>query len=512
MAGQQNGRAPAGGEGPTVRTPRVAHRGLTLRGLLFAWFASIVALTAVVFVVFFTTVNGTYKVLSRIQADQFGIDELARSVDRLYEAADNYLHSGRVDYLVTYDGEYRGCRAEIADLRGRLPEDFRHRLTDIGNMILSFDELKAETVSLYGNGLETIYVNRYIAELSRLRGYIRSECSSVLSAYMEVVNAQVVSVRAGLGRSSDICTSALLVILVAYIVLAFSLNSQVSRPVHTLVGSLSRFAEGELDIPPLPAGGNREIAALIRSFNGMTVQIRGLVEGMRRAAEVEGELRRQEIRTLEMENTLKQSELENLQARINPHFLFNALNTVSALAEIEEAGKTKGAVESLGRLLRANLRASGSTVALREELECAEHYLRFQKTRFGARLQYSIECLDGARELPVPGMILQPFVENAVIHGLEPKESGGTVTVSARHEDGMLTIHVADDGMGFDPAALRNVAAPHRPGGSSQHLGIANVSRRLELIYGRRVISVDSAPETGTRVTISLPIPAAPRT
>ncbi|HEY9594720.1 MAG TPA: sensor histidine kinase [Spirochaetia bacterium] len=495
-----------------VRATAARRRGLTLRTLLFVWFASIVALTAVVFVVFYTTVNGTYRVLSRIQGDQFGIDELARSVDRLYESADNYLHSGRVDYLATYDDEYGACRSQVEALRSRLPDDFRHRLTDIGNMILSFDELKIRTASLYGRGLETIYVNRYIAELARLRGYIRSECSSLLSSYMEMVNTQVASVRAGLDRSSNICTAALLVILLAYIVLALSLNGQVSRPVHTLVESLTRFADGQLDIPPIEASGNREIATLIGSFNGMTVQIRGLVDGMRRAAEMENELRRQEIRTLEMENTLKQSELENLQARINPHFLFNALNTVSALAEIEGAGETKGAVESLGRLLRANLRASRTVVPLGEELESAEHYLRFQKMRFGSRLDYVIRCEEGIRDMVVPGMILQPFVENAVIHGLEPKETGGTVTINACQGDGELTILVADDGMGFDPVRpdLDRLSDAGEEGGR-HHLGIQNVSRRLELIYERRVITLESVPGAGTRVTIHLPLPVVPR-
>lgn len=483
----------------------------TLRKRLFFSFAIIISLLAVLFAVFFTTVQGTYRVLSTIQEDQFGIDALARSVDALYEAADNYLHSGRQEYLTAYDSAYQRSRSQVAALRARLPSAFYFEVVDIGNMILSFNELTQDTVALYGKGLETIYVNRYVAELSRLRGYIRSECSRVLSSYMERVNDQFVSLRAALERSANLCYLVLLVIMIACVAIAATLTREVSRPIHELARSLQRFAAGELDLPPLERRKNDEIAVLVRSFNEMTVEIRQLVEGMRRASVVEGELRRQEIRTLEAENALKQSELESLQARINPHFLFNALNTVSALAEIEEAGRTKGAVESLAQLLRTNLKAARSVVPLGEELESVGHYLRFQKMRFGSRLSYTIRNGEATGSIPVPGMILQPFVENAVIHGLEPLERGGSIVVEAHRANDELAIDVTDDGAGFDPALLAPPAGGGQgESGSPRHLGIMNVSRRLELLYGRQVIFIESRTGMGTRVRIRLPVGGEP--
>jgi two-component system, sensor histidine kinase YesM len=238
----------------------------------------------------------------------------------------------------------------------------------------------------------------------------------------------------------------------------------------------------------------------------MTERIRGLVEEIRRKSELESELKAGEIKALELENALKQSELETLQARINPHFLFNTLNTIATLADIEEASRTKSAVGSLAALLRAQLDSARGWVGVDEELESAEHYLLLQEIRFGARLRHDLSLDPRAARLRLPGMTLQPFVENAVIHGLEPLERGGRVKIAARVEDSFLVLEIEDDGIGFDPA--RPPVDPLAEGRSRRHEGMANVSRRLELLYGRQSVFVTSAPGEGTRVSIR--IPAAP--
>jgi sensor histidine kinase YesM len=237
----------------------------------------------------------------------------------------------------------------------------------------------------------------------------------------------------------------------------------------------------------------------VESFNLMTERIRGLVEEIRRKSELESELKRGEIKALELENALKQSELETLQARINPHFLFNTLNSIATLADLEEAPRTKSAMGNLAALLRAQLDSARGWVGVGEELESAEHYLRLQGIRFGARLAYEVRASQESVGRRLPGMVVQPFVENAVIHGLEPLERGGRVRVSARVEGPDLVVEIEDDGVGFDAARPRN------EGDARRHEGIANVSRRLELLYGRQAVFVESAPGEGTRVAIRIP-------
>jgi methyl-accepting chemotaxis protein len=476
-------------------------RPTTLRRRLLVTFGAVIAILSLFSAVNFSSIQQTYGFLSKVQGDLFGIEALSSGVERLYADSDNYLHSGRGEYLVEYDRVLRECLAGAESLEQQIPGNLGYEIHDIGNMVHSFDELKVEVLARYSSGLEAIYVNRYVAELYRLRGYTRAECSRVLFSYMRGVDDAARRIRAGLVRSERLSYALLAIATAVSVFLALRLTRDISMPIHELVESLESFAEGRLDLPPLRKRRRDEISALVESFNGMTQRIRGLVEDMRRRSELESELKRGEIRSLELENALKQSELETLQARINPHFLFNTLNTIATLADLEGASTTKGAVGSLAILLRAQLDSARSVVSLKDELESAEHYLRLQEIRFGARLRHEIRMDPELAAAPVPGMVVQPFVENAVIHGLEPLESGGRVLVEARREGDDLAIVVADDGAGFEPCES-GYDAP----GVCGHEGIQNVSRRLKLLYGKESVFIDSAPGAGARVTIRIPL------
>lgn len=481
----------------------------TIRSRLLWSFGGIIALLSIFSALVFSSIQQTHRFLSIVQGDVFGIAALSSDIDRLYAAADNYLHSGRNEYLAEYSAALATGFAEQKSLMARLPGDLPYEMHDIGNMILSFDELKRKAVMHFSQGVATIYVDRDVAELSRLRSYTKAECLRVLSLYMVMVNGRVDDMSKNLARNEVLAWMVLVFATMASIFVALRVTTGISRPIHDLALSLRSFSEDRLDAPPLPLGRNDEIALLVASYNEMTSRIRGYVEEIRAAAGLEAELKRQEIRALQMENTLKQSELETLQSRINPHFLFNTLNTILSLAEIEDAARTKSAVTSMAILLRAQLDSARKVLRLDRELESVEHYLRIQELRFGARLRHEFEIEADASAFLVPGMIVQPFVENAVIHGIEPLERGGRVRISARLEGPALVLTVADDGFGFDASSIPERSAADRAR-SGMHEGIANVSRRLELLYGTKTVFIESAPGSGTKVTIRLPGPCPP--
>jgi sensor histidine kinase YesM len=320
--------------------------------------------------------------------------------------------------------------------------------------------------------------------------------------------------RTDLARSEGLSWAVLALVTAVCVFFALRMTQDISRPIHELAQSLLRFAEGKLDLPPIERKSRDEISTLVGSFNLMTERIRGMVGEIRRGSQLESELKRGEIRALEMENALKQSELETLQARINPHFLFNTLNTIATLADLEDAHKTRSAVASLAALLRAQLDSARGWVGVGEELESAGHYLRIQEIRFGARLRHEIALSPEAAILRLPGMVVQPFVENAVIHGLEPLERGGRVRIEAKVEGGELIVVIEDDGIGFDPGApaAQSDGGAAQGGAARRHEGMANVSRRLELLYGRQSVFVRSAPGAGTQVTIRIPAELPERT
>ena len=157
----------------------------------------------------------------------------------------------------------------------------------------------------------------------------------------------------------------------------------------------------------------------------------------------------------ELENSLRLAELKNLQSQIQPHFLFNTLNTLSGLIFLDKKTEALEVVYSLSEILRYNLTRSGELVTLKEELRNVENYLQLMKIRFGERLNYRIEIDDRLMEVELPYFTLQPLVENAIMHGLEPKQGNGYVLISGRTLDDGIELVVEDNGLGMPGKSSR---------------------------------------------------------
>ncbi|MFM1989143.1 MAG: hypothetical protein RJA99_2100 [Pseudomonadota bacterium] len=207
-------------------------------------------------------------------------------------------------------------------------------------------------------------------------------------------------------------------------------------------------------------------------------------------------------RAIAAERSAAQAQLQALRAQVEPHFLFNTLANVSALIDRDPAA-ARALVDDLARHLRATLRhARAGTCTLGEELEVTGSLLAIMKRRLGDRLQWRFDVPDALRAVVLPPMLVQPLVENAVKHGIEPQPGGGEIVLRAeRDENGRLSIEVADTGLG-----LVTDAAPSADGGT----GLANLQARLRAILGpdARLSLHDNAPR-GTVARLVLPLPAA---
>ena len=225
-------------------------------------------------------------------------------------------------------------------------------------------------------------------------------------------------------------------------------------------------------------------------------------EAMRwRLAESLREVEEVRLREARLREQAALAELAALQARINPHFFFNTLNTISSLVE-EDPRRAGDIVETLAELFRYTFRAAESRpVRLEEELEFVRRYLTIEQARFGDRLRVVREVAPAVLRLQVPGLLLQPLVENAVGHGVAPLRRGGTVRIAARLDGEDLVVEVADDGRGL-PAGTD----PVRPG----H-GLDNVRQRLQTLYGERGrLTLAAGPGgSGTLAVIRIPVPEA---
>ena len=206
---------------------------------------------------------------------------------------------------------------------------------------------------------------------------------------------------------------------------------------------------------------------------------------------------RNEARLEEKERLLMQARLESLASQINPHFLFNTLNSVSSLIRVNPE-QARAMVVRLSRIMRGRLRSQDHLAPLREELAFVDDYLSIELVRFGDKLQV-VKDIDAATlDMLVPSMLLQPLVENSIKHGISSKVAGGTITLRTWHSAGRLTVEVGDDGVGIPEAELASVF--------SKGIGVSNVKERLQVLYNQDYrMLIDSQEGRGTRIEIELP-------
>ncbi|GGA44292.1 sensor histidine kinase [Paenibacillus physcomitrellae] len=284
------------------------------------------------------------------------------------------------------------------------------------------------------------------------------------------------------------------------IMLAMWLSSSIIEPIRRLVSTAKQISKGRMDTKAPESDKNDEISILNRAFNGMLDNIQRLLAD--------------NIQSLEKDRLVKELELKALQSQINPHFLFNTLNSISRLAYIEGALKTSDLTVSVSRLLRYNLQKLNQAVPLREEVEHVTEYIKIQKARFRDRITFVMDIDERALAGLIPCLTLQPILENAFVHGIEQMEEGAMLKLSIEYRGDAVQIEIKDNGVGMSRETaemlLKSIRedAP-RIGGSkrkSTGLGTHNVFKRLHLFFdGKQQIEIESAEGAGTAVLFRLP-------
>jgi len=203
------------------------------------------------------------------------------------------------------------------------------------------------------------------------------------------------------------------------------------------------------------------------------------------------------------EEMLTLSELKLLQAQINPHFLFNALNIIASLIRTNP-GRARGLLVHLGNYFRTSLQELHISIPLKKELDNVRSYLAIEEARFGEKLNIQYNIDEKSLECNVPPLILQPIVENAVKHGILPKKGEGNIYIIAKKEQGYLVLTVEDDGVGMD---IKTITKINDEDSSSSGIGIANVTNRLKTRYGSdNILKIFSQPGQGAKFIMNIPL------
>lgn len=213
-----------------------------------------------------------------------------------------------------------------------------------------------------------------------------------------------------------------------------------------------------------------------------------------------------ELQDIQTKNQLlAKAEIRRLQTQINPHFLFNALNTIGAFCRTKPE-RARSLLSELAMYMRRNLDAGDGFAPIGSELEQVRSYLEIEQARFGDRVKSEWNLDDGVEDIEVPTLIIQPLVENSVKHGILGRDEGGTISINIGRDNGLVHVHIEDDGIGMDEATLWSVLNSENEFSGEDHIGVRNCNQRLEQIYGpSHMLSIISHPGKGTRVSFTIP-------
>jgi sensor histidine kinase YesM len=390
----------------------------------------------------------------------------------------------------------RIAKKEVLDLRNS-ENDFA--LTNYINLIDSLIETtersivfqsEKETEASTEEFSEATHISKYISDMTLT--LIDTELKTYDRFYRGIIEKSVELKKLGIWL--------MLLITFLLLIITYWFSLSITRPVQSLTQAANELSRGRFDLR-IEVKSNDEISFLAQTFDRMRININNLILEIQEKAQLESELQQSKL-------LLRESQLRNLQSQINPHFLFNTLNMISKKAYLEGSEETSDLIVSVAGLLRYNLKRIDRSVTLYEEVIFIQQYMDIQKARFTERLQFHMEIDESCMHVQIPSLTLQPIVENAVIHAIEPREAGGVIWFRIIDGVDRVIVEIEDDGLGISEHKIQQILEEHldQSDGHSTGIGFSNVVKRLRLFYGfEDVIEIESGKRRGTKIVLKIP-------
>ena len=294
-------------------------------------------------------------------------------------------------------------------------------------------------------------------------------------------------------KNSRKARSIYVLVALGLIAVALVISSEIARnitfPIQKLRDSMKRVQKGDFSAAEIEVYSDNEIGSLTRSFNVMTHKIQDLM-----------------AQNIQEQEQKRKIELKALQSQINPHFLYNTLDSIIWMAEGKKNEEVVLMTASLARLLRQSISIENELVTIGQEIEYVRSYLTIQKMRYKDKLEFEINVDPRITHAQIIRLVLQPIVENAIYHGLKYKESKGMLKVHGYELGERIIIDITDDGVGMDEETLKHIYDKHKVNYHSNGVGVYNVQQRLVLYYGKEYgIIYHSEKGKGTTATVVIP-------
>jgi sensor histidine kinase YesM len=469
---------------------------MPIRTKLIIFFIVIFFILSSLSVFIFYNYTQTVDQYDHIQNRFFLLNEVSQKSTKTYEAMDAFLNKQAMSDLE----QYKESREELLAVQEQLSDQFQNETNYIStrnyqNLIDSLVEESDTAVSAFLKDDLAVYsVKQH--EAFKLVGFIQDQTLALLNEDLSMFHHYYGAIKERNGFMKLTLLSMAAATFTLGLLIAYLFSNSITKPIRRLTKTAKEVASGKLDGAKLDES-NDEIGFLSQTFNKMRTDLSYYIRQIKEKSE--------------QDKLLKEMELKSLQNQINPHFLFNTLNTISKNALVEGSEKVYQLINSISKLLRYNLGVMEKPVTLADEISVVKEYFFIQKTRFEDRVEFDVTISEECLSLQMPILTLQPLVENAFIHGIEPYEKKGKIEIEGYADEEFIVLKIRDNGMGMDTETSNMLldTSSSRMSNSNGHstgLGVKNVLRRLELFYqSKENVIINSVLGKGTTIELRLP-------
>jgi len=467
----------------------------TIRGKLLVYFLVFVILFQITAISIFVSSNQLTNAYDESFQRFLLLNNISQKAEELFAETKIYV----MESEPVNEGDYFAVKKALEDEKEKLASAFsdpnKIEIKNYINLIETFLHESELTIGFFIRGDIERYTY-HLEEAGTASSYIQTSALEIID--VELTDYQ--SFYKDLQQRNDSFFIFIIFLFITTLILAifFALwfSKGITQPIHELSHAAGEVSKGDLLGASVEIHSNDELKLLGDTFNNMRSNIHELVKEIKDQSE--------------LDRLIKEMELKHLQNQINPHFLFNTLNTVSKMAYLEDAKATSDLIDSVATLLRHSLGQIDKQVSLSDEVRVVEDYFHIQKVRFSERSQFKLNMDESCLGIEIPRLTLQPLVENAFIHGIEEKEEGGIITLNIYQTETHVIVEVRDDGVGMEQGKIRQLLSLSTVDtehvGHSTGIGLTNVIRRLQLHYQvPDVIEIESATGKGTTIRLLLP-------
>ena len=280
------------------------------------------------------------------------------------------------------------------------------------------------------------------------------------------------------------------IVLVFCVLIAIYISGYMSKNIKKITDNVQLISEGNLEVPLIEVNSNDELSLLAKVFNIMTIRLKDLME-----------------KAVHEQELLRKLEFEVLQSQINPHFLYNTLDSVVRMIGNGKNEDVISVITSLSKLFRVSLSKGKDIITIEDELEHVRSYLTIQSFRYKTRFKFNIYAQPEVLKCKTLKLILQPIVENSIYHGIQYTMDEGLIEIYGVLDSGTVFLTITDNGVGISPETLQNIFSERKNDDKKSGVALKNVRDRLTLFFGSTAgISITSVMDVGTTVKIHIPV------